>query len=212
MNLPKYEESSMSGNSEDGWSPLKIATWVVPGIVLLIPLVAMQFSDEVKWTFFDFVVCGVILYGARFTYEWVASRESTIAYRAAVGMAVVTALILVWINGAVGIIGDGPVNVLYAGVLVVGFIGVLIANFQPLGMARALVATAIAQMLVPVIAFTIWKTGWQDLLIDPNSPHPPFDPGVVQVFILNGVFATMFVGSALLFRNAARGKSERNAV
>ena len=67
-----------------------------------------------------------------------------------------------------------------------------IARFQPRGMALALFATAVAQMLVPVIALLIWKAGWQELLIDPNSPHPPFDPGIAPVFGLNAVFAALW--------------------
>ena len=57
-------------------------------------------------------------------------------------------------NLAVGIIGteDNPANLMYGGVLAVGIVGAIIARFQPHGMARALVATALAQALVAVIA------------------------------------------------------------
>ena len=81
------------------------------------------------------------------------------AYRAAVGVALAAAFILVWVNLAVGIIGseDNPANVMYGGVLAVGIIGAIIARFQPHGMARALVATALAQALVAVIALI---AGW----------------------------------------------------
>jgi hypothetical protein len=95
------------------------------------------------------------------------------------------------------------VNLMYLGVLAVGFVGALIARFQPRGMALALVATAVAQMLVPVIALAIWQAGWQDLLMDPNSPHPPFHPGIAPVFGLNAVFAMLWLTSAWLFRKAA---------
>jgi hypothetical protein len=123
-------------------------------------------------------------------------------YRAAFGIACATGFVLVWINSAVGIIGDGPVNLLYLGVLAVGFFGALIARFQPRGMALALFATAVTQMLVPVIALVIWKAGGQDLLIDPHSPNPPFHPGILPVFGLNAAFAVLWVVSALLFRRA----------
>ena len=126
------------------------------------------------------------------------------AYRVATGIAVTTALVLFWLNVAAGIIGDGPVNLMYVGVLAVGFIGAVIARFQPRGMALALLATAVAQMLVPVVALVIWKAGWQDLLMDPHSPHPPFHPGIVPVFGLNAVLAMLWVVSAWLFRKAAR--------
>ena len=134
-----------------------------------------------------------------------AEKGSPTAYRAAVAIACVTGFVLVWINAAAGIIGDGPVNLLYLGVLAVGFVGAFVARFQPRGLALALFVTAVAQMLVPVIALVIWKAGWQGLLIHPDSPHPPFHPGIAPVFGLNAVFAVLWVVSALLFRRAGQG-------
>jgi hypothetical protein len=116
------------------------------------------------------------------------------AYRAAVGVALAAAFILVWLSLGVGIIGaDGdPANMMYFGVLAVGIIGAIVARFRPHGMARALFATALAQALVAVIA----------LIIGLGSPWSP--PGVLGTLILNGFFAALFVGSALLFRYAGR--------
>jgi hypothetical protein len=151
-----------------------------------------------------YVFAWVMFASAGLGFTFVASMGNTIAYKAAVGVACATGFILMWINAAAGIIGDGPVNLMYLGVLAVGFVVAFIARFQSRGMALALFATAVAQMLVPVIALMIWKAGWQDLLIDPNSPNPPFDPGIAPVFVLNAVFAMMWVGSALLFLRAAR--------
>ena len=31
------------------------------GILLLIPLIAMQFTNEVNWSFFDFIIMGLML-------------------------------------------------------------------------------------------------------------------------------------------------------
>jgi hypothetical protein len=129
--------------------------------------------------------------------------RGSITYRAAVGIACATGFILLFINAAAGIIGDGPINLLYLGVLAVGFAGALIARFQPRGMALALFTTALAQMLVPLFALAIWQAGWQHLLTDPSSPHPPFHPGLGPVFGLNTVFAQLWIVSALLFRHAA---------
>jgi hypothetical protein len=134
------------------------------------------------------------------------------AYRVATGIAVAAALVLFWMNAAVGIVGDGPVNLMYLGVLTVGFVGAFIARFQPRGIAKALFATAVAQMLVPAIALVILKAGWKGLLIDPNSPNPPFDPGMAPVFGLNAVFAMLWVVSAWVFWKAARGRPEPSAV
>jgi hypothetical protein len=151
---------------------------------------------------FAFAFWGALLFGTGITYELVARKGGTMAYRIAIGVACVTGFVLLWINAAAGIIGDGPVNLMYLGVLAVGSIGAFIARFQPRGMALALFATAVAQMLVPVIALVIWKAGWESLLVDPRSPNPPFDPGIVPVFGLNAVFVLLFAGSALLFRRA----------
>ncbi len=168
----------------------RLGMWAgIVAILMLIPLVAMQFTSEMRWTLSDFVFMAVILFGAAAVYELVAKRLSNGWYRAAVGVAVVTSVALVWINGAVGIIGDGPINLLYAGVLAVGLVGALIARFRPDGMAHTLYAMAVAQMLVPTVAFVVRR--------------PEFSPGVIQVFALNGVFALLFVGSALLFRKSA---------
>ncbi len=114
------------------------------------------------------------------------------AYRAAVGVALAAASLLIWLTGAVGIIGseDNNANSMYFGVLAVGIIGAIIARFRPNGMARALFSTALAQALVAVIA----------LLFGLGFPWGP--PG--EILGLNGFFVALFVGSALLFRYAAR--------
>jgi hypothetical protein len=117
------------------------------------------------------------------------------AYRAAVGVALAAAFILVWLSLGVGIIGaDGdPANRMYFGVIAVGIIGAIIARLRPHGMARALFATALAQALVAVIA-VIAGLGY------------PFS-GPAEILILNGFFVVLFVGSALLFRNAGRERT-----
>jgi hypothetical protein len=125
-----------------------------------------------------------------------ARRGGTREYRVAVGVALAAALILVWMNLAVGLIGseDNPANRLYIGVLAVGIIGAVIASFEPRGMARALFATALAQAFVPVIALMIWR---------PSVASTEAFFGSAGVFALNAVFVMLFIVSALLFRRAA---------
>ena len=76
--------------------------------------------------------------------ELAARKTGNTAYRSGVGLALLAAFLLVWVNGAVGIIGseDNDANVVYYGVLAVGLIGALIARFEPQGMSRAMIATA----------------------------------------------------------------------
>ena len=81
------------------------------------------------------------------------------ARRIAVGSALATALVLLWVIGAVGLIGveGDPYDRSYGGVIGVGIIGAVIARCRPRGMARAMVAAALAQALVAVIALIIGK-------------------------------------------------------
>lgn len=174
----------------------RMGVWAaVVALLLLIPLVAMQFTDEVKWGVFDFVFAGALLFGAALSYELIAKKGGATAYRTAVGVAVATALILVWVNAAVGIIGDDEsFNMMYFGVLAIGAIGALLARFRPEGMALALAVTATAQMLVPSIVLAI--PGLRGALMEP--------PGVGAVFALNAVFAALWLLSAWLFWKAGR--------
>jgi hypothetical protein len=166
---------------------------------LMVPLLAMQVTDQVVWDLADFAVAGALLVGTGLMYELAARKAGNIAYRAAVGVALVAALLLVWLTGAVGIIGseDNNANSMYIGVLGVGIIGAIIARFRPHGMARALLATALAQALVAVIA----------LIIGLGSPWS----GPAELLALNGFFVALFVGSALLFRYAGREQTPAGA-
>lgn len=62
-------------------------------------------------------------------------RVNNTAHRSAVGVALATAILLVWLSLGVGIIGkDGdPADRMYFGVLAVGNIGAVIARLQPMG-------------------------------------------------------------------------------
>jgi hypothetical protein len=121
------------------------------------------------------------------------------AYRTAVGVALAAAFILVWLSLGVGIIGaDGdPANRMYFGVIAIGIVGATIARFRPHGMARALFAAALAQALVAVLAL-IFGLGY------------PWS-GPLELLVLNGFFVALFVGSALLFQYAARGRTPAGA-
>jgi hypothetical protein len=170
----------------------RIAAWGTAGLLLLVPLVAMQFTDEVNWDVADFAVFGAMLFVAGGTYELAARMTGNNVYRAAIGVALAAAFILVWLSLGVGIIGrDGdPANLMYFGVLVVGIIGAVIARFQPRGMARALCATALAQALVAGIA----------LIAGLGLPWS----GPAELLLLNGFFVALWLTSAWLFWKAAR--------
>ncbi|ATB38715.1 hypothetical protein CYFUS_004150 [Cystobacter fuscus] len=179
---------------------LRIFAWACAGALLLLPLVAMQFTDEVKWDGADFAFFGALLLGVGGTYELLARKTGSAAYRAAVGIALAGMFLLVWMNAAVGIIGseDNDANLMFGGVLAVGVIGAIIARFQPAGMARDLFAMALAQVVVALIAL-IGGAG-------AGAPSWPID-----LLLLTGFFATLWLASAMLFRRAAREQTPTNA-
>jgi len=74
-------------------------------IILLIPLIAMQFTDEVNWTLSDFVVAGILLLGTGLMCEFVIRKVKKIEYRIAICVTLLLALLLIWAELAVGIFG-----------------------------------------------------------------------------------------------------------
>lgn len=164
----------------------------VTATLLLIPLIGTLVSEEWNWGFFDFIFMGMLIFGIGLAYELVARRMVTLFYRAAVGIALVTAFFLIWINAAVGFIGDEELaNAVLVGIpLGVGGIGALSVRFESRGMAYVLFVMAIAQLLVPLLAM-LWV------------PLANFAPGVALVLVLNAVFVALWLGSAWLFRRAS---------
>lgn len=74
-------------------------------LILLIPLIAMQFTSEVDWSPFDFLVMGVLLLGTGLACELVLRKVKKTAYRVAIVAGILVALLLIWAELAVGIFG-----------------------------------------------------------------------------------------------------------
>lgn len=74
-------------------------------IVLLIPFVAMQFTNEVNWNITDFIIMGVLLLVTGLLCELVLRRVKSLTNRIIICGTVLFALFLVWAELAVGIFG-----------------------------------------------------------------------------------------------------------
>lgn len=67
-----------------------------PLLLLLIPLVAMAFTNEVNWTALDFTVMGAMLLVTGLAAE-VALRIARVAWmRAAAGIVILLGFVMVW--------------------------------------------------------------------------------------------------------------------
>lgn len=180
------------GRGARGAGLLRIGVWGGLIALFLLPLVAMQFTDEVAWTGFDFAVFGVMLAVAGGLFELALRLSGDISYRVAAGLAIAAGFLLVWVNLAVGFIRDegDPANWMYAGVLAVALYGALAVRFRPAGMARVMLVAGIGQLAAGVIAAV---AGW-DMILAPTA-----------------VFVALWWASAWLFHHAAATRARAEA-
>ncbi len=73
--------------------------------LLLLPFIAMQFTDEVNWSPFDFLVGGILLFGTGLLCELVLRKVTALKYRLALCGAILFVLFVIWAELAVGIFG-----------------------------------------------------------------------------------------------------------
>ena len=167
---------------------------IFTGVVLAAGVIGNQTVDGFNWSAFDFVWVTVVLMTAGLLFEFISTRSSSLVFKAAVGVAVLASLMLVWVNGAVGVLGneDNPANLMYFAVIVTGLMGLGLSRFKAKGLARTMFTMALVQAIIPVIALSVWG----DQYFDDASPIPV----LVQVLGITGFFCTMFVFSGLLFR------------
>ncbi len=158
--------------------------WGTAVSLWLTPLVAMPFTEQVHWDWADSVTAGLLLSVPGLLLELTVRMSHNTAYRLGVAVALLATVLLVWISLAVGIIGseDNPANLLYVAVLATALGGAVAAGLQAPGMARAMFATAAAQMLVGLLVLAA---------------------GLGFTLIINAFFALLWCLSAGLFRAAA---------
>ena len=141
-------------------------------------------TDGVNWGPMDFAIVGVLVLGAGLLFEYASTAQQHADHRAAVGIAVAAGLVLIWVNLAVGMIGDegNPANLMYLFVLAVALIGVSVARFEPREASIAMFATAGAQLVVVVIALVA---------------------GLGPELRADAFFIAAWIASGLLFRRAS---------
>jgi peptidoglycan/LPS O-acetylase OafA/YrhL len=74
-------------------------------LLLLIPFIAMQFTSEVDWSLFDFVLMGGLLLGTGLACEFVMRKFKKTEHRILICAALLVLLFLIWAELAVGIFG-----------------------------------------------------------------------------------------------------------
>jgi len=163
--------------------PWRKVGWSIPAFLMLLPLVAMRFTDEVNWTASDFIFAGVLFGSVGLGFELIVRKSNNLAYRCGAALAVVAAFLTIWVNGAVGMIGSegNPYSLVFGGVLLVALLGAILARFEPAGMARAMVGTGLAQAAASAVGLSTDVRG----------------------AVLSMGFAGLWLVAAAFFRNAA---------
>lgn len=171
-------------------SPFRWLVWGGAATLLLLPLVAMQFTAEVNWDGFDFLVMGGMLLTCCVLYEVAAYLARSNAYMVAAAIAVGGAFLTVWANGAVGIIGseNNPANDIFFWVVAFEFAASVLVLFRARPMAWVMVGTAVMQLGVCVYA---WMAG------------------LGHVWVFTGVMCALWLTSARLFHHAAQLQAKR---
>jgi hypothetical protein len=133
----------------------RLMVWSGAACLMLLPVIAIRGTDSAAWRDNgDLVFLAILLWGVGIAYEVAARVRPRNAYKAGAGIALAAALLNVWLNLAVGIIGSegNLANLLYGAVLAVAGVGASISRFRPGGMAAAMIAAAMAQASIFVIA------------------------------------------------------------
>ena len=76
---------------------------LIVAILLLIPLIAMQFTSEVNWKLFDFLIAGFLLFGTGQIFIFGKRKISNIKYRYLFYIVFLIVFLLIWVELAVGI-------------------------------------------------------------------------------------------------------------
>ena len=77
----------------------------IVGIILLIPMIAMQFTDEVNWSFLDFIIMGIMLSITGLALGIIIKKIKDYKYRNIFITMIVMIFLLTWAELGVGLFG-----------------------------------------------------------------------------------------------------------
>lgn len=179
--------------SQPSTRTLRVAGWGLLGALFMVPVVAAQISPEVHWTALDFGVFAALLGVVGLGCDFAVRRLARWSERLAWALTLVTAALLVLVNGAVGLIGPegADANGLFGIVLAVVAVGIAVSRAETQRMASVLVAAAITQLAVTSVILAA------DMV-------PTAEQASRDALVSGPGFAVLWLIAAYLFRRAAR--------
>lgn len=165
---------------------VRLTFWSVAAGMLLVPLIAMQFTREVNWGGEDFIFASGLIGLAGIAFEATMRLMKSWTYRFAAGFAVAAIFLTVWANAAVGMIGEGanPYNLLFVTVAVLAIAAAIAGRFRASNMSLIMLMATVAYVAVAAAGSAL----------DPLGA------------LFSGAFAGLWLISAVLFRKAAMDK------
>jgi hypothetical protein len=132
----------------------RIMGWGGAVALILTPLVAMHFTNEVNWDETDFIVAAIIFGVVGSLVEFAIRFSSDWYFRFGTMFAVLAGFMVIWSNLAVGMIGneDNPVNLWFGAVLLIAIIGSIAARYRTYIMANAMFVAGVLQVAIGTFA------------------------------------------------------------
>lgn len=126
-------------------NPRRVAGWGTMAVLLSLPAI-LRFP----WTVSDFVIMGIMLLSVGLGIEFLIRRSGSAFVRLGAVVGVLTCFLTVWVNLAVGMIGDedNPYNQLFLIPIFLFIAGCVATRVQPRRMSLVMLAAAAAQLLL----------------------------------------------------------------
>jgi hypothetical protein len=137
---------------KSGASLWRIIGWGGLGCLLLLPAVAMQFTDEVNWDETDFIVAGLVFSIVGGLVELAVQLSSNWFYRIGAFFGIFSGFVVVWSNLAIGMIGNenNPINLLFIAVLLIALGGAILGRFRNTALVWAMLLAGLAQAAIGI--------------------------------------------------------------
>lgn len=189
MNSSLFVEHQEPVHSSALYRSIRVA--FISALLMLIPFTVSLFSEEMEWSPFDYALIWTLLFLTGLTYSFITRNSKDAVYRLAVGLGVVSGLMLTWVNLAVGLIGseDNPINLSYMFILATGILASFIVRFKSIAMTVVMVTMAFMLFVVAIVALFL------DMHLLPYS-------SVTQIIGVTGFFMVPMLVSAILFYQA----------
>ena len=188
MTEPKRQGDLLADALAERWiNGWRIAGWGALLALLILPAIAMRFTDEVNWTGSDFLFAAVLLFALGLGTEIAVRIGRGTPQRFGMLAATAGGFLTVWITGAVGIIGgeNEAINVWFVLLVMAAALSSVLVWFHPARMRWIFGALALAQYGLGIAALY-------------EMPGHAVEWGVLTFFAMIWGFA------ALCFHRAAR--------